>query len=274
MPVAMGSEIYSVGVAPVTARGYKYSQAELDSAQTTEIPALLSDEQGQREASDYCANLTLTGFAQDQLKELLEPIAEEEHAKGWREGEALAEAWLIDHRACEFPWPFKRDLRHHRASLPGPEMIGIAGDVDSECVLAFGQVKTSKEDRFPPQVVDKGQKSLISQVLALRDGTNLKKATVMYLIHRARLAATEPWTRKFAKAITAYLESGKRRIVVFGVLVRDVTHNVRDLAGAVATLGIDCHDQTRLELIGLYLPTDSITEGPQHKPRKKKEDEK
>src|SRR5690606_21228031 len=113
-----GIEVYNADSSPVVARGYQYAQADLDAARATEIPALLTDEEGQEGLADFCGALGLTRFAQHVLEETLEANKEEDHSRGWREGEALAEAWLTAHKACEFPWPFNRDLRHHRASLP------------------------------------------------------------------------------------------------------------------------------------------------------------
>ncbi len=110
------------------------------------------------------SSLELTDFGQANVAEALRRIPREEHSRGWREGEALAQAWLTDHKDCDFPWPFNRDLRHHGASLPGAELVGFTG-TDGEPRFAFGQVKTSKEAKHPPQVVNQGDKSLINQAL-------------------------------------------------------------------------------------------------------------
>ncbi len=110
------------------------------------------------------SSLELTDFGQANVAEALRRIPREEHSRGWREGEALAQAWLTDHKDCDFPWPFNRDLRHHGASLPGAELVGFTG-TDGEPRFAFGQVKTSKEAKHPPQVVNQGDKNLINQAL-------------------------------------------------------------------------------------------------------------
>jgi hypothetical protein len=267
MPVAKGTEIYNVDATPIMARGYRYTQEELDAARATEIPALLTDEEGQEELAAFYCGLELTGFGSDVLQETLEPIEEEEHSRGWREGEALAEAWLTEHKECEFPWPFNRDLRHHRASLPGAEMVGMAGTDPDDCVLAFGQVKTSKHAKIPPSVVNAGSKCLINQMRELREDEKLKSTVVNYLAYRATVGGT--WVEKFRSALTKYCNSGRLHMAIFGVLIRDVAANALDLSAAAETLAPGCHRLTRMEMVALYLPAGSIPEGPQHKPRKK-----
>lgn len=273
MAVALGREVFNADSSPVVARGYLYAQAELDSARAAEIPALLADEEGHAELADFCDALGLTGFAQQVLEETLEAIEEEDHSRGWREGEALAEAWLIEHKQCEFPWPFKRDLRHHRASMPGAELVGMAGAEPNEAVLAFGQVKTSKERRFPPQAVNRGDTCLINQMRVLREDENIKKTLIQYLAHRARASAAEPWVEKYKAALIRYCESGRLHMAIFGVLVRDVTHAVRDLSEAAAALAQGCDPRTRMELVAIYLPVGCIPEGPQHAPRRRRRTE-
>lgn len=265
MPVPQGTEVYNADAAPITARGYQYTQADLNVAREGAVQALLGDEEGHRDLVDFCSGLGLTGFAQDILEETLTPLDEEDHSKGWREGEALAEAWLIEHKVCEFPWPLNRDRRHHRASLPGAEMVGMAGGDATDCVLAFGQVKTSKQDRHPPSVVNSGAKCLISQMRDLREDQNIKKTVVTYLAHRA--LAGGAWVQKFRAALTRYCESGRLQMAIFGVLVRDVAADALDLSAAAAALAPDCHALTRMELVALYLPAGSIPAGPQHGPR-------
>ncbi len=270
MAVAKGIEVYNADSLPVVARGFEYTQADLDAARDTEIPALLTDEEGQEGLADFCGALGLTGFAQQVLEETLKTNEEEEHSRGWREGEALAEAWLTTHKACEFPWPFNRDLRHHRASMPGAEMVGMAGAGPDDAVLAFGQVKTSKEGQCPPQVVNRGPKCLINQMHDLCEDEKIKKTLVQYLAHRGRVAEGEPWVTKFQAALIRYCESGKLQMAIFGVLIRDVAHAMLDLSAAAETLAQGCDPRTRVELVAIYLPAGSIPAGPQHGPRKRK----
>jgi hypothetical protein len=270
MSVALGTEVYRADSASVLARGYLYAQADLDDARTKRLRAVLTDEIGRDEIADLYNGLELTEFGQHNVVETLKLIPEEDHSRGWREGEALAEAWLTDHKHCEFPWPFNRDLRHPRASMPGAELLGFTGEVD-QARFAFGQVKTSKETQTPPQVVNRGDKCLIKQAIQLRDDAKIKKTVVDYLAYRARTGPV--WAPKFRAAACRYFNSGTMEIALFGVLVRDVPPAHLDLHGAAANLAEGCHSSTRIELCGLYLPEGSIPAGPQHAARPRRRNE-
>jgi hypothetical protein len=262
MNVALGTEVYNADSATVIARGYEYSQADLENARSGRLEAVLTDAAGRDRVAELYSALELTEFGTDHVVETMKPIPEEGHSRGWREGEALAEAWLADHRHCEFPWPFNRDLRHHKASMPGAELVGFTGESVDQARFAFGQVKTSKESRTPPQVVNQGEKCLINQALQLRDDARIKKTVVDYLAYRAQTGAS--WALKFRAAATRYFNSGTMEVALFGVLVRDVRPVHTDLNGAAARLAADCHPSTRIEFCGLYLPEGSIPAGPQH----------
>lgn len=260
MSVALGTLAYEANASMVLARGYRYGQAELDAARNGLVRQLLTDEHGRTNVADLYNSLGLTEFGTENVIATLRVIPEEDHSKGWREGEALAEAWLVTHKHCEFPWPFHRDLRHHRASLPGAELVGFSGTSLDDVRLAFGQVKTSKDPTYPPSVVDAGETSLIRQGLQLRDDENIKKTLVDYLAYRATHAVV--WAPKFRAAAKRYFESGTLEIAIFGVLVRDVPADARDLSLAARKLADGCHASTRIELFSLYLPTDCIPAPP------------
>ncbi len=264
MLVARGNEVYNADAPPVIARGLTLDQAELAAARFDRLPSILSDATGRGDLESFCRGLELTQFGQENVAEALRAMPEEEHSRGWREGEALAEAWLTDHQDCYFPWPFNRDLRHYRASLPGAELVGFTG-ADAEARFAFGQVKTSKEAQHPPQVVSRGAKSLINQVLQLRDNKSLKNTVVKYLLHRAM--REDGLVAQARAAATRWLQSNFMEIVIFGILVRDVDWSARDLADAAIRLRQGCDPATRIAFYGLYLPANSISEGPQHRTR-------
>ena len=66
--------------------------------------------------------LRLSCFASDNLRSALSakhPVFD------WQVGEAMAEAYLVDHRQCEFPWPSGRDLRNPEASPAGADLVGF-----------------------------------------------------------------------------------------------------------------------------------------------------
>lgn len=265
MSVALGALVYAENHATVPTKGYQFEQAELEAARKGLIKKILDDEKGLFDVADLCNSLELTEFGKTNVVEILKPIPEQEYSKGWREGEALAEAWLITHKNCEFPWPFNRDMRHHKASLPGAELVGFIGAAPNDFRLAFGQVKTSYDPTYPPSVIDAGDKSLIRQGLELRDDENIKATLFTYLATRA--VSNPTWTPKFRAAAVRYLNSGRLEYVIFGVLVRDVDNDPRDLRRAATKLAEDCPALTKIELYGIYLPNNSIPRDPNKEPK-------
>ena len=83
------------------------------------------------------------------IKALLSPKIVPED---WRVGEALAQAFLAAHRNCTFPWPASRDLRNPVSSPAGTDLVGFV-DFDRGGLFAFGEVKTSTQQQWPPSLI-------------------------------------------------------------------------------------------------------------------------
>jgi len=262
-----GDEVYVADSMAVRARGFAISAERLKELRDKRLRDILSDGKGREDVAVLFGGLELTAFGTETVTQILQPPVEEEHSHGWREGEALAEAWLIDAEACEFPWPFNRDLRHPRASLPGPELVGFVCDTGGDR-FAFAQVKTSKELRFPPSVVHHDKHGLVAQLTALHNDRSLKVCAVMYLGYRA--TTEQSWCGRYRTAAVRYFNSDAKVVSLFGVLVRDVAPAERDLAAAATNIANACCPDTRVALYGLYLPPDAIPAGPQHAARGKR----
>lgn len=73
----------------------------------------------------------------------------------WEVGEAIAQSCAVHHARCSFPWPLRRDQRNSFANQPGTDLVGFQETDDAERShrFAFGEVKTSRQDRFPPGVI-------------------------------------------------------------------------------------------------------------------------
>ncbi len=163
-------------------------------------------------------------------------------------GEAIAEAYLTDHRACSFPWPDGRDERKSGASLPGADLVGFGSDDSGDC-LAFGEVKTSSERRYPPRAMY-GHMGLKQQLEDLRDNETFRDDLVKYLGHRA---GSTSWQPRFERAAGRYLKNSSD-VQLYGCLVRDVEPHQDDLRARVNDLGTRCPRGMRIELLALYLP--------------------
>ncbi|MEL6244018.1 MAG: hypothetical protein AAFQ21_00425 [Pseudomonadota bacterium] len=226
-----------------------WSSGELDAAITDRVSALVLDDDGKADIDGILNSLAETEFAQDGLRAIL---ADPNHLDDWRVGEAIAEAYLSDHCACEFPWPDGRDERKSGSSLPGADLVGFRTDDDGDA-LAFGEVKTSTEQQYPPGAVY-GRTGLKQQLEDLRDREHIRDDLLKYLCHRAKNAN---WKARFIEASRRYLQD-KSDVHLFGFLVRDVQPNEDDLRVRVTKLAENKPVSTNVELYALYLPNGRI----------------
>lgn len=245
MTVGAGEVVYRLGTAPCSGVGLRWSDNELIAAMDGQVAAVLFDDEGKANIEDIFAGLDDTGFVQDGLRRVL---GDPNEVEDWRVGEAIAEAYLTDHRSCSFPWPDGRDERKSGSSLPGADLVGFGVDDDGDC-LAFGEVKSSSAHKYPPGAMY-GRTGLKQQLEDLRDGETIRDDLVKYLGHRAGSA---PWRARFERAASRYLRNTSD-VQLYGCLVRDVEPDQDDLRVRVDALGVACPDGTRIELLALYLP--------------------
>ena len=249
MGVSEGTIVYSQGSYPCSGVGLTWSSDELEAAIGDSVAAILLDDEGTDSIGSILSVLADTEFAQDELNRIL---SVPESVEDWRVGEAIAEAYLTEHRSCYFPWPDSRDERKSGSSLPGADLVGFCEDEKGSC-LAFGEVKTSSEAQYPPGAMY-GRTGLKQQLEDLRDSSLIRGDLLKYLGYRADQA---PWRALYEGAGGRYLKNNSD-VLLFGVLIRDVTADEGDLRARVRKLGQDCPDGTVLELLALYLPAGSI----------------
>ena len=245
MSVAIGNPAYNLGAYPCSGLGLIWQEGELDAAMSGPVAAVLFDDEGKADIETILGKLADTEFAQEGLKRVL---ADPGHIEDWRVGEAIAETYLTHHRSCYFPWPDGRDERKGGSSLPGADLVGLCADDDGDR-LAFGEVKTSSQDSYPPSSMY-GRTGLKQQVEDLRDCEAIRDGLLRYLGHRIQAAS---WRPRFEAAIRRYLQN-KSDVQLYGVLIRDVPPNANDLRVRVQALGVDRPYATRIELLAIYLP--------------------
>lgn len=247
--IAVGIECYSHGASPCLGTGRLWNEEELEAALSDQVSALAFDEEGNTDIEQLLAGVVEASFEQEQLAQAL---AAPEGVEDWRVGEAIAEAYLSEHRSCLFPWPDGRDERKSGSSLPGADLVGIKQD-DQGSRFVFGEVKTSGEAKYPPGAVY-GRTGLKQQLEDLRDKVSIRNDLFKYLGHRAKDAT---WRDRFKAASKRYLNNTSD-IHLFGVLVRDVEPHVDDVRVRVDKLGNGCPAGTKVELLALYLPAGAI----------------
>lgn len=245
MTMARGKTVYSIGNLSCAGLGLEWSGEELDMAVNGPVAAVLFDDEGKADIEEILRGIIETDFEQDGLRRVL---ADPERIEDWRVGEAIAETWLTNHRDCHFPWPDGRDERKSGSSLPGADLVGLHTDAQGDC-LAFGEVKTSSDTEHPPGVMY-GRTGLKKQLEDLRNNTSIRDDLFKYLGHRAKGAV---WIERFRRAGKRYLANNSD-VRLFGFLVRDVSPHENDVKARVERLGKDCPNDTRIELLALYLP--------------------
>lgn len=232
----VGKEIYQETHNGMCIQGISYTENDLN--QSAQIIAdICFDTPGQKDFDNYILSLSDTGF---------QPInVVFQNIKDWQVGEGFAEAYLTAHFSCNFPWSNNRDLKNPKSSLTGADMVGF-----HKGQFAFGEVKTSAEKKYPPQVTSKKGDGLNTQLNNLCHDHDLRWILVQYLFYRLKITA------EYKAACKTYLKDNQN-FYVFGVFVRDVEPDIDDWKYLKKHLKV--HEENKVYLIALYLPkTDGI----------------
>lgn len=211
------------------------------------VAARLHDAAGHDTLTEHLRGLSLTGMGQEALEEVL--TAEVSETRDWAAGEALAEAVLEAQHDVVLPWNTERDKRNPFASLPGADIVGFQRDGESHR-LALGEVKCSSEAKWPPQVMS-GRSGMTQQLDTLANNLATLCQLLKWLLPRVKNTKYEA---AFNDACTRYFNSGKRDLVLFGVLVRDQAVRETDLQARGRGLAGRLQAPSCCRLIALYLP--------------------
>lgn len=249
MSLAVGKSEYNIGIAPVTAHGLSLTSDELNAAVAGPVAEIVFDDSGKADVTTLLESVPDTEFDQSEIKRILN---HQQKPEDWRVGEALAESYLIHHRACNFPWPDGRDERKLGSSLPGADLVGFQRHSESER-FAFGEVKTSGEEKYPPGAMH-GRTGLKQQLEDLRDKVSIRDGLVLYLWYRA---VNAPWKNRFISAFKRY-NTDHTDVQLFGLLIRNVTPHPDDLQVRVFKLERDSPGIMSIELLAIYLPLRNI----------------
>ena len=215
----------------------------------TNVRDRLNDTDGQAVVETHLRALASTDFEKDALETLLNAVAPEE--RDWAVGESFAEAILEREFDVKFPWNHARDLRNENASLPGADIVGLIND-NGQYKLLLGEVKTSVENRYPPQVVT-SRHGIANQLEIL--GTNATRliTLITWLVHRCKGTEYEP---NFNEAVKYLFSNSNQGMYLVGILVRpNITANQNDLQSRGVTLG-NHFNGTAIKglLLAYYLP--------------------
>lgn len=213
------------------------------------VRARLNDVDGQATVESHLRSLGSTGFEKDNIEILLNARAQEE--RYWAVGESFSEAILEQELGATFPWNHTRDLRNENASSAGADIVGLIDD-NGQYKLLLGEVKTSAENRYPPQVVT-SRHGIANQLETLGANATRLITLIQWLVHRCKGTNHEP---NFNEAVKYLFRNSNQGMYLVGVLVRpNIAANENDLQSRGTTLGNTFNGTaTKALLLAYYLP--------------------
>lgn len=221
---------------------------EFDSFITNDVASRLHDEEGAMAFEAHLRGLASTGFANNSLEEIL--AAEIPEERDWAVGEAMAEVYLTRNHGVAWPWNMERDKRTPKASLPGADLVGFENN-GKNVRLVLGEVKSSSEKKYPPQLMSGRNGHMGHQIDNLANNLGVINRLLKWLLPRCKKTEYE---KMFNAAITLFLNSGNKAIALFGILIRDTEPNELDLQARGRSLADILQTPTTCQLIALHLP--------------------
>ena len=229
----------------IQVNGYSVSKTDCCTCFSNRVSTKIDKADSAEQLRIHLAELETTGF---DSKALLNQANFTPQISDWEVGEAFAETVLEDEHDAMFPWETGWDKRTPKASLPGADIVGLQNKVSPRFI--FGQVKSSSEERVPPQIVNSGKDCLKKQMYCLRHSVNERMQLIQWLLPRVK---GTNWENAFNNALGKYAQKDYSLI---GVLVsgdRNVDEN--DLTGICAEIQHKTGD-SEMSLFGYYLPFD------------------
>jgi hypothetical protein len=125
--------------------------------------------------------------------------------------------------------------------------------------LLFGEVKTSSDANSPPNVMYGGS-GMTWQLKAAATELDIRRSLLQWLHSRCTTSAAK---ELYTEAVSRFVATNGRGLLVVGVLMRDTSPNELDLKSRAKALAKDLPAPTEVALIAWYLPI-AITTWPSH----------
>lgn len=227
----------------IQVEGYSISEDDCRSYFAERVSSKIAESDGADQLKAYITDMARTGF---DTEGLLSQVKISPQAKDWEVGEAFAESVLEDKHEAVFPWETGWDKRVERASLPGPDIVGFQDKKTPRFV--FGEIKSSSEQRVPPQNINTHSDCLREQIKRLRHTPSVRGQLLQWLLLRVKETEWEP---VFKEALQQYSE---KRYWLTGVLVSGKrTAKEKDLTSICTDIG-HTPDESEVTLLAYYLP--------------------
>lgn len=235
--------------------GVSFTNTDTQSMLTGKVKDLLLDTPQRNAMLDQLKTLQNdTGF--DCSETLLIDIQALEKqnidVQDFRIGEAIAEVVLEEHFKCRFYWNELRDARNPKGNKTGADLVGFI-ELDNQVLFLFGEVKTSSEKKSPPQVMTNSN-GIEKQLKDLYTNRQKRLILISYLQNKLNLIDVN-FKSDFNNAIKNYYNSDSQaNYLLYGILVRDISPNEKDLKSSYIKLKNEVLIPTGLKLLAIYLP--------------------
>ncbi|MEJ5351782.1 MAG: hypothetical protein WHS65_09340 [Melioribacteraceae bacterium] len=195
-----------------------------------------------------------TGFEKSEtlLVDIQTLLNENVDVQDFRIGEALAEVVLEENFNCRFYWNELRDARNPKGNKTGADLVGFI-EIGNEILFLFGEVKTSSEQKSPPQVMTNPD-GIENQLKDLYNDQQKRLILISYIKSKIDLVDSEGFKQDFNNAIKNYYISNSTNYLLYGVLVRDTNPDENDIKKSYEKLKIEILKPTGLKLLAIYLP--------------------
>jgi hypothetical protein len=171
--------------------------------------------------------------------------------QNFRIGEALAEVCLEKHFNCRFYWNELRDARNPKGNKTGADLVGFI-EIKNEILFLFGEVKTSSEQKSPPQVMTNST-GIENQLIVLYRDQNKRCILISYLQNKIELSKNRNFQNDFNNAILNYYRQNEGKYMLYGILVRDTDVNENDVSVSYNKLKNQILDPIGLRLLAIYV---------------------
>lgn len=189
--------------------------------------------------------IELSGFSDENFKEI---FTKREIGSNWRIGETIAECILEDKYCARFHYNNTRDAKNMKGNDTGADLVGFC-DIGNDTYFLFGEVKTSSDEKTPPQVLY-GKTGMIEQLEHLKKYSDKRHDLVRWVFGKARMANGR-FLEDCKKAISLYVKNNES-VQLVGILVRDTTPSIRDLDARAKSLHNNLSDQMQVKLVSVY----------------------
>ncbi len=219
----------------------------------TDVKNRLVDEPERQDLISTLKNLQSdTGFSSSQnlLLDIQALSNSNINVKNFEIGEAIAEVVLENNFECRFHWNKRRDSKNPQGNQTGADLVGFIENTN-EILFLFGEVKTSSEEKYPPQVMTQKGTGMISQLKELYSNPQKRLELICYL--QSKTSLNDNIKKDFQSAIKAYYNLDNKYQLI-GVLIRDTEAIENDLKEVYKNLRDTILEPTGLQLVAVYLP--------------------